>query len=108
MEGLLEYADFAADTVKEAVTESAKTVKEEIQAGAPIPDREIQKEKLEDRRRRRRAAAVWLLQCIPKTATRLPIFWNTAMPSVGGGRVSAIPPYCSGRGKGRGGAVGTD
>ncbi|MDO4306854.1 MAG: HK97 gp10 family phage protein [Eubacteriales bacterium] len=35
MEGLLEYADLASDTVKEAVTESAKTVKKEIQAGAP-------------------------------------------------------------------------
>ena len=34
MEGLLEYADLASDTVKEAVTESAKTVKKEIQAGA--------------------------------------------------------------------------
>lgn len=35
MEGLLEYADLASDKVKEAVTESAKIVKKEIQDGAP-------------------------------------------------------------------------
>lgn len=35
MEGLKEYADLASDTVKDAVRESAKTVKKEIQNGAP-------------------------------------------------------------------------
>ena len=36
MKGLMEYADLAADTVKEAVADSAKTVKKEIQANAPV------------------------------------------------------------------------
>lgn len=35
MEGLMEYAGLAADTLKDAVKESAKTVKKEIQEGAP-------------------------------------------------------------------------
>ena len=55
MEGLLEYADLASDTVKEAVTESAKTVKKEIQAGAPSRTGKYKK-KLADKKRRRRAA----------------------------------------------------
>ena len=35
MAGLKEYADLATDTVKEAVKDSAKTVKKEIQEKAP-------------------------------------------------------------------------
>lgn len=35
MAGLKEYADLATDTVKEAVKDSAKTVKKEIQENAP-------------------------------------------------------------------------
>lgn len=36
MKELTEYADAAADDVKSAVKRAAKTVKEEIQAGAPV------------------------------------------------------------------------
>lgn len=36
MEGLIEYADMATDEMKTAVKKAAKTVKKEIQAGAPV------------------------------------------------------------------------
>lgn len=36
MEGLLEYADMATDEMKVAVKKAAKTVKKDIQAGAPV------------------------------------------------------------------------
>ena len=36
MEGLLEYADMATDEMKAAVKKAAKTVKKDIQAGAPV------------------------------------------------------------------------
>ena len=35
MEGLMEYADLATDTVKKAVKKAGNTVKKEIQANAP-------------------------------------------------------------------------
>ncbi len=36
MDGLTEYADLATDDMKAAVKKSAKTVRNEIQAGAPV------------------------------------------------------------------------
>ena len=36
MEGLLEYATLASDEMKVAVKKAAKTVKKDIQAGAPV------------------------------------------------------------------------
>ena len=36
MEGLLEYADMATEDMKVAVKKAAKTVKKDIQAGAPV------------------------------------------------------------------------
>ena len=36
MEGLLEYADLATEDMKVAVKKAAKTVKNDIQAGAPV------------------------------------------------------------------------
>ena len=36
MEGLQEYADMATDEMKAAVKKAAKTVKKDIQAGAPV------------------------------------------------------------------------
>ena len=36
MEGLLEYADLATEDMKVAVKKAAKTVKKDIQAGAPV------------------------------------------------------------------------
>ena len=36
MEGLLEYANLATEEMKTAVMKSAKTVKKDIQAGAPV------------------------------------------------------------------------
>lgn len=43
MAGLKEYADLATDTVKEAVKDSAKTVKKEIQEKAPKRTRRYRK-----------------------------------------------------------------
>ena len=36
MEGLLEYADMATDEMKTAVKKAGRTVRKEIQAGAPV------------------------------------------------------------------------
>lgn len=43
MEGLQEYADMATDEMKVAVKKAAKTVKKEIQAGAPVKSGAYQK-----------------------------------------------------------------
>ena len=43
MEGLQEYADMATDDMKAAVKKAAKTVRKEIQAGAPVKSGAYQK-----------------------------------------------------------------
>ena len=43
MEGLLEYADMATDEMKTAVKKAGRTVRKEIQAGAPVKSGAYQK-----------------------------------------------------------------
>lgn len=98
MEGLLEYADLAADTVKEAVTESAKTVKEEIQAGAPS---RTGKYKKSWRTKKTKESSSGLAVTVhSKDRYQIAHLLEYGHAKRGGGRVSAIPHIAPAEAKG--------
>ena len=67
MKELNAYADTTADGVKTAVQKAAKTVKSEIQAGAPVKTGAYEKS--------------WAAKNTAESAISLPICWNMVMPS---------------------------
>lgn len=98
MEGLLEYADLATDTVKEAVTESAKTVKEEIQAGAPS---RTGKYKKSWRTKKTKESSSGLVVTVhSKDRYQIAHLLEHGHAKRGGGRVSAIPHIAPAEAKG--------
>lgn len=89
MEGLLEYADLASDTVKEAVTESAKTVKKEIQAGAPSRTGKYKKSWAE--KKTKESSNGLVITVHSKDRYQIAHLLEHGHAKRGGGRVSAIP-----------------
>lgn len=78
-EGLKEYATLASTEVKKAVRKSAKTVKEQIQSGAPSRTGRYKESWVAPNSRNPARAFRWW--CIPRTATSWHICWKRVMPS---------------------------
>lgn len=89
IEGLLEYADLASDTVKEAVTESAKTVKKEIQAGAP--SRTGKYKKSWTAKKTKESSNGLVITVHSKDRYQIAHLLEHGHAKRGGGRVAAIP-----------------
>lgn len=98
MEGLLEYADLASDTVKEAVTESAKTVKKEIQAGAP--SRTGKYKKSWTAKKTKESSNGLVITVHSKDRYQIAHLLEHGHAKRGGGRVAAIPHIASAETKG--------
>lgn len=104
MEGLMEYADLASDTVKEAVTESAKTVKKEIQAGAP--SRTGKYKKSWTSKKTKESSNGLVITVHSKDRYQIAHLLEHGHAKRGGWQGGCHPSYCSGRIKGRGRTVG--
>ncbi len=98
MEGLLEYADLASDTVKEAVTESAKTVKKEIQAGAP--SRTGKYKKSWTAKKTKESSNGLVITVHSKDRYQIAHLLEHGHAKRGGGRVAAIPHIAPAEAKG--------
>ena len=98
MEGLLEYADLASDTVKEAVTESAKTVKKEIQAGAP--SRPGKYKKSWAAKKTKESSNGLVITVHSKDRYQIAHLLEHGHAKRGGGRVAAIPHIAPAEAKG--------
>lgn len=89
MEGLMEYADLATDTVKKAVKKAGNTVKKEIQATAPSDTGKYKKSfKVTKRQETSNALEVTVHS---KDRYQLTHLLEKGHAKRGGGRVSAIP-----------------
>lgn len=98
MEGLMEYADLASDTVKEAVTESAKTVKKEIQAGAP--SRTGKYKKSWAAKKTKESSNGLVITVHSKDRYQIAHLLEHGHAKRGGGRVAAIPHIALAEAKG--------
>lgn len=98
MEGLLEYADLASDTVKEAVTESAKAVKKEIQAGAP--SRTGKYKKSWTAKKTKESSNGLVITVHSKDRYQIAHLLEHGHAKRGGGRVAAIPHIAPAEAKG--------
>lgn len=98
MEGLLEYADLASDTVKEAVTESAKTVKKEIQAGAPSRTGKYKKSWVA--KKTKESSNGLVITVHSKDRYQIAHLLEHGHAKRGGGRVAAIPHIAPAEAKG--------
>ena len=98
MEGLLEYADLASDTVKEAVTESAKMVKKEIQAGAP--SRTGKYKKSWTAKKTKESSNGLVITMHSKDRYQIAHLLEHGHAKRGGGRVAAIPHIAPAEAKG--------
>lgn len=89
MDGLMEYADLATDTVKQAVKKAGNTVKKEIQATAPSDTGKYKKSfKVTKRKETANALEVTVHS---KDRYQLIHLLEKGHAKRGGGRVSAIP-----------------
>ena len=89
MEGLMEYADLATDTVKKAVKKAGNTVKKEIQATAPSDTGKYKKSfKVTKRKETANALEVTVHS---KDRYQLTHLLEKGHAKRGGGRFSAIP-----------------
>jgi len=89
MDGLMEYADLATDTVKQAVKKAGNTVKKEIQATAPSDTGKYKKSfKVTKRKETSNALEVTVHS---KDRYQLTHLLEKGHAKRGGGRVSAIP-----------------
>lgn len=89
MEGLMEYADLATDTVKKAVKKAGNTVKKEIQATAPSDTGKYKKSfKVTKRKETANALEVTVHS---KDRYQLTHLLEKGHAKRGGGRVSAFP-----------------
>lgn len=89
MDGLMEYADLATDTVKQAVKKAGNTVKKEIQATAPSDTGKYKKSfKVTKSKETSNALEVTVHS---KDRYQLTHLLEKGHAKRGGGRVSAIP-----------------
>lgn len=89
MEGLMEYADLATDTVKKAVKKAGNTVKKEIQATAPSDTGKYKKSFKVTKRKE--TSNVLEVTVHSKDRYQLTHLLEKGHAKRGGGRVSAIP-----------------
>lgn len=89
MEGLMEYADLATDTVKKAVKKAGNTVKKEIQANAPTDTGKYKKSFKVTKRKE--TANTLEVTVHSKNRYQLTHLLEKGHAKRGGGRVSAIP-----------------
>ena len=97
METLEEYADLAADNVKQAVKDAGETVKKEIRANAPKDTGDYAKSWAV--KKSKETSNSITMTVYSRNRYYLAICWNLAMPKeMEAG--SLKEPYCSGRRKG--------
>ena len=89
MEGLMEYADLATDTVKKAVKKAGNTVKKEIQANAPEDTGKYKKSFKVTKRKE--TANTLEVTVHSKNRYQLTHLLEKGHAKRGGGRVRAIP-----------------
>ncbi len=89
MDGLMEYADLATDTVKKAVKKAGNTVKKEIQANAPTDTGKYKKSFKVTKRKE--TANTLEVTVHSKNRYQLTHLLEKGHAKRGGGRVSAIP-----------------
>ena len=94
-EGLKEYATLASTEVKKAVRKSAKTVKEQIQSGAPSRTGRYKESWVATKQ----SESSQSLQMVVHSKNRYQLahLLEKGHAKRGGGRVAGRPPYCSGR-----------
>lgn len=98
MESLMEYADLATDTMKDAVKESADTVKKEIQATAPVDTGAYRK----SWRAKKQSESALKLEMVVHSANRYQLthLLEKGHAKRGGGRVAARPHIAAAEEKG--------
>lgn len=89
MEGLLEYAELATDTMKDCVKKAGNTVKKETQANAPVKSKRYQKSWTV--KRQKETSSVLEVVVHSKNRYQLTHLLEKGHASRGGGRVNAIP-----------------
>lgn len=89
MEGLMEYADLATDTVKKAVKKAGNTVKKEIRENAPSDTGKYKKSFTVTKRKE--TANALEVTVHSKNRYQLTHLLEKGHAKRGGGRVSAIP-----------------
>lgn len=89
MEGLLEYAELAADTMKDCVKKAGNTVKKETQANAPVKSKRYQKSWAVKRQKETDST----LEVVVHSRNRYQLthLLEKGHARRGGGRVRAIP-----------------
>jgi hypothetical protein len=80
MEELQKYSKLATDDMKDAVKDTAASVRKDIQSGAPVDTGKVQ-EKLVGKKTSTRIPRVLTLWCIRETGTRLRTCLKTDTPN---------------------------
>ena len=89
MEGLLEYAELAADVMKDCVKKAGNTVKKETQAGAPVRTGKYKKSWAV--KRQRETSNTLEVVVYSRNRYQLTHLLEKSHAKRGGGRVRAIP-----------------
>ena len=89
MEGLLEYAELAADVMKDCVKKAGNTVKKETQAGAPVRTGKYKKSWAV--KRQRETSNVLEVVVHSRDRYQLTHLLEKGHAKRGGGRVKAVP-----------------
>lgn len=89
MEGLLEYAELATDTMKDCVKKVGNTVKKETQANAPVKSKRYQKSWAV--KRQKETSSMLEVVVHSKNRYQLTHLLEKGHARRGGGRVRAIP-----------------
>ena len=89
MEGLLEYAELAADVMKDCVKKAGNTVKKETQAGAPVRTGKYKKSWAV--KRQRETSSTLEVVVHSRNRYQLTHLLEKGHAKRGGGRVRAIP-----------------
>lgn len=89
MEGLLEYAELATDTMKDCVKKAGNTVKKETQANAPVKSKRYQKSWAV--KRQKETSSTLEVVVHSRNRYQLTHLLEKGHARRGGGRVRAIP-----------------
>ena len=89
MEGLLEYAELAADVMKDCVKKAGNTVKKETQAGAPVRTGKYKKSWAV--KRQRETSSTLEVVVHSRNRYQLTHLLEKGHAKRGGGRVKAVP-----------------
>ena len=89
MEGLLEYAELAADVMKDCVKKAGNTVKKETQAGAPVRTGKYKRSWAV--KRQRETSSTLEVVVYSRNRYQLTHLLEKGHAKRGGGRVKAVP-----------------